>query len=247
MNIATLIRYGKGTFEDIWKSNQWFAHGSLVEIARQYGVGMTVIATETDFEKICAQCDGLIVPGSPINIEPTYYGGAPLDPPNEVDEYALDSKVIAAFAKQNKPIFGICGGHQALNVFFGGTLGKVADMRSANYEKHENTGALTDRYGYKVKYNTHMVNIIKGSFMYDVYGAERVQTNSYHSWAVEQLAEGFEVVARSDDGIVEAIECREKNIFATQFHPELGIRTGNSTELKFFENFFRVCAENTKK
>lgn len=247
MNIATLIRYKKGTYEDIWKGNQWYPHGSLVEMARHYDIGLTVIATKVDYEKICECCDGLIVPGSPINIDPSYYGGDPFDPPNEVDEYALDSKVIAEFARMNKPIFGICGGHQALNVFFGGTLGKVENMRTPIAEKHEETSNIVDRYGCEISYDTHMVNITKDSFMYQAYGAERVRTNTYHSWAVDRLAEGFEVVARSDDGIVEAIECKEKNIFATQFHPELGIRTNNAIELKLFENFFRLCEENAKK
>jgi len=246
MNIATMIRFGKGTYDGIWAGNKWFAHGNLVDIARQYGVGMTVIAADGDIERICQCCDGLIIPGSPINIDPTYYGGQPFDPPNIMDEYALDAKVIAAFDKMHKPMFGICGGIQALNVFFGGTLGKVKEMRTDATEKHSEENYLPDRYGNVIKYNTHFVNIEKGSFMYDAYGSERVAVNTYHGWAVNCLAEGFQVVATSDDGIVEAIECKEKNIIATQFHPELGYRMDNRRDLKMFENFFRVCAENAK-
>lgn len=247
MNIATLIRFKKGTYEGIWNGNRWAPHGNLVEIARHYGIGMTVIATETDYEKICQCCDGLIIPGSPIDIDPTYYGGEPFDPPNVMDEYALDSKVIAAFDKMGKPMLGICGGHQALNVFYGGTLRRYKEMREPVSESHREVGTVVDRYGHEISYNTHMVNIDKESFLYDVYGSERARVNTYHAWALDRVAEGFKVVARSDDGIVEAIEWKEKNVFGTQYHPELAFRINDPVELKLFENFFRVCEENTRK
>ena len=80
-------------------------------------------------EKICEACDGLIIPGSPHNIDPTYYGGEPFDPPNEMDEYALDRQVIAAFDKMNKPMLGICGVIKAIS---GGVkLEKAGDGRYA--------------------------------------------------------------------------------------------------------------------
>lgn len=245
MNIATLIRFGKGSYEGIWEGNRWFAHGNLVEIAQHYGIGMTVIATETDYEKVCACCDGLIIPGSPIDIDPTYYGADPFDPPNEVDEYALDSKVIAEFDKMRKPMFGICGGHQALNVFYGGTLARIGQLRPE--QPHGEERKCPDRYGHEIVYTTHDISIEKGSFLHDVYGSERATVNTYHNWAIDRLADGFKVVARSDDSIIEAIEWKERNIFATQFHPELGFRMNNPVELKLFENFFRVCEENAKQ
>ena len=83
--------------------------------------------------------------------------------------------------------------------------------------------------------------------MYDVFGSRRVESNSYHGWAIDRLAEGFRTVATTDDGIIEAIECKEKKIFATQWHPELANRMGYEEEMKFFENFFALCEKNSKK
>ena len=246
MNIATLIRWHKGSYQTVWAGNSWSPHSNLIELARHYGAGMTVIAAAPDVEKICEACDGLIIPGSPHNIDPTYYGGEPFDPPNEMDEYALDRQVIAAFDKMNKPMLGICGGIQALNVYFGGTLGKIADMRQPVSENHNIMGRRNNRYGVEIDYSTHEVNIEKDSFLYDVYGKERIAVNSYHQWAVKRLADGFKVVSTSDDGIVEAIEWKERKIFGTQFHPELGYYMNNPNEMKLFENFFRACGENAK-
>lgn len=250
MNIATLIRYRKGSYEGIWDGNSWFAHGNLVEIARHYGVGMTVIATESDYEKVCQMCDGLIIPGSPINIDPTFYGGDPFDPQNEVEEYLLDSKVMAAFDRMKKPMFGICGGIQGLNVFYGGTLDLVRNLKNdadtESVSSHSEEETRTDRYGKEILYHTHPVNVKKDSFIHDVFQSERICTNTYHEYALDRVADGFEVVATSDDGIVEAIEWKEKKIFATQWHPELAFRMNDPLELKIFENFFRVCEENAK-
>ena len=250
MNIATLIRYKKGTYEGIWNGNSWFAHGNIVDIARHYGVGLTVIATDGDYEKVCQTCDGLIIPGSSINIDPSFYGQEPFDPRNEVEEYLLDSKVIAAFDKMGKPMFGICGGIQALNVFYGGTLERVSNLKTdalaENPSSHIEEEQRVDRYGNTVEYHTHPINIKKDSFIFDVFQSERARTNTYHGYALDRIASGFDVVARSDDGIVEAFECREKKIYGTQWHPELAYRLNDPLELKFFENFFRVCKENAR-
>lgn len=249
MNIATTIRFYQGTFETIWNNNDWRPHSLIVEIARHYGVGVSVIAADSspeDLERMCAACDGLIIPGNKYNIDPRYYGGAPVTSLDPVDTHALDAKVIAHFDKAGKPILGICGGHQALNVFYGGTLARSKELRQNISESHRIESLVADRYGNEIPYRTHMVTIEKDSFMYDAYGSERVSVNSYHGMALDRLAPGFRVVARTDDGIVEAIEWKEKKLFATQFHPELGWRMNNPKDLAIFENFFRLC-EETKK
>ena len=245
MNIAVLPRFKAGTFEGVWNGNGYSAGGYLVEMAKYFRIGYTVITTEYDFEKVCSMCDGLIIPGSPINIDPTYWGGQAFDPPNVADEYALDALVMDCFARQNKPMFGICGGIQALNVFFGGTLNQVANLRDASVsEKHAETIEIQDVREQPLSYNIHNITVEKDSFVYDIFKAEKAVVNTYHGWAVEKVAPGFRVVARSDDGIVEAIESKEKRVFGTQWHPELAFRTGDDVEKRFFENFIRCCEQS---
>ena len=45
---------------------------------------------------------------------------------------------------------------------------------------------------------------------------------------------------------MEAVEWKEKKIYATQWHPELAFHMNDPLELKIFENFFRICEENAK-
>lgn len=245
MNIAVLPRFRAGTYEGIWNGNAYSAGGYLVEMARHFRIGYTVITTEYDFEKICQQCDGLIIPGSPINIDPTYWGGKPFDPPNVADEYALDALVMDCFARQNKPMFGICGGIQAMNVFFGGTLNQVSELRDASVsEQHATKTEIRDCRDNPLSYNIHNITVEKDSFVYDIFKSEEAVVNTYHGWAVEKVAPGFRVVARSEDGIVEAIESKERRAFGTQWHPELAFRTGDELEKGFFENFIRCCQQS---
>ncbi|MBR2721541.1 MAG: gamma-glutamyl-gamma-aminobutyrate hydrolase family protein [Clostridia bacterium] len=232
MNIATTLRACKIGAEDSPWRKRYFIMQDYLDMAKQYGVGLVAITTEHDIERICECCDGLIIPGSGTNINPAYYGGQAEENPDGVDEYALDAKLIEYFVQHGKPIFGVCGGFQALNVYFGGTLTNVPVPGSHSKER--------DSY--------HEIDIVPGSFVYDVFGKERATVNTYHGMMLDRVADCFEVVATStEDGIIEAIECKEKHIYAAEWHPEQSFHTGDPIEHKFFENFLSCCREAAKK
>lgn len=191
-------------------------------------MGLVAIMTEHDIQSVCAECDGLVIPGSATNINPEYYGGKPWETAEPVDEYGFDRKIIDYFVKAGKPIFGVCGGMQELNIYFGGDMCLIGEKGN-----HNNT--------------RHLIDITPDSFVYDVYGDTKAEINSYHNWMLDKIAPGFKVVARSEDGVVEAIECKEKKIFAVQWHPELNYNTDNHTEDKFFANFIECCRKNKEK
>lgn len=227
MNVATILRYMDTKANGYWDRRYFIQHDYKL-FADQYGVGMLAVMSEEAIPAAVAACDGLFVPGSATNIDPTYYGGTPLDPPNAVDEYALDAKIMRAFYEAGKPIFGICGGEQALNVFFGGTIAKVPDL-AGHYDQET---------------ATHPINVTPDSFVMDVFGKPRVLVNSHHSWCVDRLAPDFTVAAATDDGIIEAIEWKAAGIFATQWHPEQTFHRGaplDPIEHKFVENFLALC------
>lgn len=225
MNIATTLRYVKLPEDNAWNERYYIMNDYML-MAKKYGIGLYAVMTRSGIEEICKSCDGLIIPGSGTNIDPKYYNGAPLDTPPEVDEYDLDSALIKYFYEAGKPIFGVCGGEQAINVFFGGTIARVP------FDNH-----------YDKETFTHEINVTRDSFVYDVFGRERCTVNCYHGYYASKVAPDFKVVASTDDGIVEAIEWRAKNIYATQWHPEQSFHTGDPIEHKFFENFLMRCEE----
>ena len=240
MNIATICRFKKGELNKLWAGHGVTVASNFVFIAQQLGVGYVCLTTDHDIDRIVSVCDGLIVPGNVNNIDPSYWGEEPFETPNYFDEYPFDAKVIDAFVRAGKPIFGTCGGMQSLNVYFGGTLKLVPDKE--NHWAYKDPDPV-DRYGNQIKYRMHPVTVEEDSFVADVHGAGRAMVNTYHSWAVDKVAPGFRVVAVSDDGIIEAFENEEKHIYATQWHPECAYRMGDPVEMKFFENFIEVCRQ----
>ena len=237
MNIAILLRYTNRGDGGHWDHIYHMQHDYEV-MARKYGVGLVAIITEFDAERIVDICDGLILPGSPNMINPKHYGQEPTEREQKildsciVDEYAYDSKIIDMFVKRGKPIFGICGGFLALNVVFGGT------RKFVNENYAHGLPSATER-------RMHEITVKPGSFVHDVFGKERVLVNSHHGGGIGRLAEFFEPVAVCDDGVIEAIENREKRVFATLWHPEQSFHDGDEIEHKFFENFLNIC-EKTK-
>lgn len=238
MNLATLLRYNKMPGEDVW-ADRYYIVDVHYRIARELGVGLNAIMNDHDLDGICHQCAGLLVPGSATHIDPSHYGQPPFDPPEPADEYALDAKLLRWFFDHGKPILGICGGLQAINVFLGGTLKKVPPCEKG-HERKVPTPYKNDQV---VDYPVHDILIEKGSFVYDVFGTERATVNSYHYWCIDRLAPGLQVAARSEDGVIEAVEWKERNIFATQWHPELSFDLGDPIERKFMENFLNCCKQ----
>ena len=229
MNIAVELRYMDMKLNTPWDDRFWIG-GDYFKIAERFGVGMTAIMTERGADEICECCDGLIIPGSANNIDPKYYGMPNSGIALSHDEYALDAVLMRHFIERGKPVFGICGGHQALNIYLGGTIKRMDDPVN-----HCNQ---TTR--------THKINIVKGSFVYDVYQRDSTPTNSWHGWEIGKLAEPLSIAATTDDGVIEAVENREMRAFAVQWHPELSLSKGDPMEHAFFYNFFKCCADAKK-
>ena len=227
MYLATTMRYMHLPDSKFW-DHRYFLMNEFEIMVNKLGFGLCAIMSETDLDRFCDQCDGLLLPGTSTPTNPKYYGGP--DIPPDVDEYALDQKLIQYFFEHNKPIFGLCGGQQRLNIYFGGTIRQVKDP-----------------VGHPCNIRHH-INIKKDSFVWDVFGNERVKVNSFHGCALDKIAPCFDVVATADDGEVEAIEWKEKKIFATQWHPERSYYDTweNEIEQKFFENFLEICRQNGK-
>ena len=126
------------------------------------------------------------------------------------DDFEL--KVIEEALKMRIPILGICRGLQIENVFFGGTL--VRDLGEKNETHRKENGR--DR--------THGITIENGSLLKKITGLSKGDVNSTHHQAVEDPGDSLIVSARSDDGVIEALERKEKHesgfLLLIQWHPE---------------------------
>ncbi|AYG00178.1 gamma-glutamyl-gamma-aminobutyrate hydrolase family protein [Lactococcus allomyrinae] len=180
--------------------------------------------------------DGLIIPGGP-DIDPTFFGEEPI---REIGRTAYqrdyyEIALVKAARKANKPIFGICRGLQLINVAFGGTLYQdLAVQNLGSNLKHSQSAPGG--------FPTHHVKIDESSHLYETFGSE-AYVNSRHHQAVKDLAKGFNVIATAYDGVVEAIESKEEDILAVQWHPENMWRS-NKLQLEIFEHFVECCEKS---
>jgi gamma-glutamyl-gamma-aminobutyrate hydrolase PuuD len=164
--------------------------------------------TDAQFDVLVAKLDVLIMTGGE-DIAPERYKmkrspklgkvNAPRD--------AFDYRLLAAARRRNLPVVGICRGCQLLNVAFGGTLWQdLPSEFTVKDVQHRNM--------------FHRISMDPQSRLAKVIGKKDVLVNSYHHQAVRKLAPGFRIVAKSPDGVVEAIECDTYPAIGLQFHPE---------------------------
>ena len=220
MTIATILRYMEKEGEEPFHE-RYYLSNHFVQMAEEFGVALLPLTATSHLRVASTLCDGLIVPGSAINVDPSYYGEAPFSVPQPVDEYAFDRKVMEVFHKRRKPILGVCGGMQAFNIFLGGTLKR--DIPNHRRVEHE-------------------VTVASGSFLEEVYGKSTLKVNSFHSQAVDKVAPSLKVVARASDGTIEAIQSKEGNFYGIQWHPETDFSQGKEEGTKTFEYFLTQCA-----
>jgi putative glutamine amidotransferase len=160
--------------------------------------------------------DGLVLQGG-NDVAPQTYGEQPLHPDWAGDAVRdrYEIELIRAFVDAGKPVFGICRGHQLLNVAFGGTLLQDIPTQRPDAQMHINR-AHYER-------NLHPVEIVPGSRLAELYpGRTSATINSIHHQAIKDLAPVFRVEARCpEDGIVEAIRHQGPGFIAgVQWHPE---------------------------
>ncbi len=186
-----------------------------VEFYNLYGMGLNRALYTLD------RCDGLLLSGGP-DVEPAVYGKAGDSSRCEIDfkRDSLEFLIIKKAREKKMPILGICRGEQILNVALGGTL--IVD--------------IPEDYGTTVKHKCedkdtcfHAVSILKNSLLYRICGVTKGIVNTNHHQAIDKLAPGLRISAKSPDGIPEAIEWDTKDgnpppgepyMIAVQWHPE---------------------------
>ena len=178
--------------------------------------------------------DALVLSGGP-NPAPRFYGEEPLwcIGPTYEKRDIFEIGLIKACLKADKPILGICRGHQILNVALGGKLWQ--DMQAQNPK-------ATIQHMQKAPGNiaTHYIEIDPESRLHDVLG-DGLYVNSRHREAIKKLADGLRVTARSRDGIVEATESVKNDLITTvQWHPE-------NMEEKVMDPLFKAFAERVRR
>ena len=97
---------------------------ALVDAAGCLPVIIPAIGPKIDLGALLDGLDGLLLTGSPSNVEPSQYGGAPSQEGtlHDPDRDATTLPLIREAVHRDLPVLAICRGIQELNVALGGTL-----------------------------------------------------------------------------------------------------------------------------
>ena len=195
-----------------------------------------------DADDILSRLDGLLLTGSPSNVEPHHYDGEPSRPGTMHDPHRDETtlRLIDRALETGIPLFAICRGYQELNVVLGGSLHQHVEEQPGYHDHRENPEEPLDvQYG-----PSHEVHLVEGGMLYGLAGSDTVTVNSLHSQGVARLADGVTVEAVADDGLIEAfvVDGAPGYTLAVQWHPEWKV-TENPFSLTMFKSFGDACRE----
>jgi putative glutamine amidotransferase len=215
--------------------------------------GMPLIAPMTTDRRVLAEAvhraDGILLTGGD-DINPELYTNKlphairktlalpPDDGARDLRELILIDEVF----RQRKPLLAICRGFQMVNVAFGQKL--IVDIPSqlpgaVNHKGKDKAGEAL----------THEVALTAGSLLSKITGRKTLGVNSSHHQGLLEPAEPFAAVARTEDGIVEAMELRPEMsngsprlpfFLGVQFHPER-LAKKHAGHRAIFSRFVEAC------
>jgi putative glutamine amidotransferase len=186
--------------------------------------------------KVLAGVQGILLPGSPYDVDPQRYGEDPIPECAEPDpaRTAVDELLLQDAFNLRKPILAICQGTQTLNVWRNGSL--IQDLKTA----------VNHRPGREVV-DAHTVRIAQGSRISSLLSPGEkvdVEVNSSHHQAIRTPGDNLLVSAVSSaDGVIEAVEldALDHFVLAVQWHPERTY-TQRAFSRAIFAAFVRAAA-----
>jgi len=206
---------------------------AVAEGAHAVPVLIPSLGEALNVRELLADFDGILLTGSPSNVEPHHYSGPPSDP-GTLHDAARDATtlpLIPHVVEGGMPLLAICRGFQEMNVAFGGTLWqKLHEVEGLRDHREDLQAPLEEQYG-----PAHDVILEEGGMLRQLARTDRIRVNSLHHQGVERLSERLIVEARAPDGVVEAFRVRGAKRFAAavQWHPEWKVMSNEFSKALF--------------
>jgi len=210
--------------EPDYNQRSWPQYARAVEACGAVAVPVPLSESPATVANLVASCSGILLPGSPADVNPQKYGQeaaqecAPADSARE----AVDELLLQDAFNLHKPLLCICYGTQSLNVWKGGTLAQHL------------TTPINHKAGREVT-EAHSVSIPETTGHFKAF-APAITVNSSHHQAIATPGDGLEVVATAPDGTIEAVEQRGNHfVLGVQWHPERTFPENSASKALFRE------------
>jgi putative glutamine amidotransferase len=196
-------------------------YANAVELAGGIAVEIPVNVPNAEIMRMAMTCDGVLLPGSPADVNTERYGQE-RHPKTAADDPARDNAdelLLQDAYNMHKPVLGICFGVQTLNVWRTGTL--IQHLETGVQHTKPNDAEILHEV--RIAPDSKLARILE-----EAGPSAKVTTNSSHHQAVELAGDGLKVVGRSDnDGVIEAIEgaADDHFVLGVQWHPERTVDT----------------------
>ena len=201
-----------------YNQRSWPAYATAVTRSGGEPVAIDLSASPAQITALAASCDGVLLPGSPADVDPPLYGAdrAPASAPADPAREAVDYLLLDHASKYAKPVLAICYGVQSLNVWRGGSL--IQDL--APLPVNHGAGSMVAiAHTALVAPNSLLASLLTPDEAPASNGFLRLPINSSHHQSVAAPGDGLRIVARCpDDGVIEAVELESDN--NKMFHVE---------------------------
>jgi len=182
--------------------------------------------------------DGLLLTGSGPDLPPQLYGERQRYRFRVMSRrrYAFESAMIRRAMPSSLPLFGICGGMQAINVALGGSLVQDIDSQLPKALRHRAPGPATDY--------AHAVRVTPDSLLRRITRRTTLRVNSSHHQSVKTVAPALVATAVASDGVIEAVEAADRRrypfLLGVQWHPEY-LFDRYAVQRRLFEAFLQAA------
>jgi putative glutamine amidotransferase len=214
--------------------------GAIIDATGCLPILIPSIGPRIDCGALLDGLDGLLLTGSPSNVEPSQYGGPPSREGtlHDPDRDATTLPLIREAARRDMPILAICRGIQELNVALGGTLHqRIFEMPGRfNHRRRRGKMSSDERYG-----PAHSVRLTAGGRLIELAGTAELMVNSLHGQGIDRPGPDLMVEAVAPDGQIEGVSLPSARfVVGVQWHPEYRVLE-NPFSRALFAAFAQAC------
>jgi putative glutamine amidotransferase len=202
-----------------------------------------VKATNSEIAQAVKLCDGVLLPGSPADVDPEKYGARrnPKTAPADAFRDNADELLLQDAYNMRKPVFGICYGLQSLNVWRTGTLAQALPEGV----KHDAGRKVALAHQVRVEPQSKLASILRDAGASPEGDSITVPVNSSHRQAADVLGDGLRLAAWCpEDEVKEAVEgtAPDHFVLGVQWHPERTYED-DAASRGLFHAFVQAAAE----
>jgi putative glutamine amidotransferase len=189
-----------------YNQRSWPSYASAVSRSGGTPIAIDITLPPAEILALAATCHGVVLPGSPADVDPALYGTDRLPECGPADPFreTADRILLEEAEKTGKPVLAICYGLQFLNVWRGGSLIQDLSPLPVNHSAGAtvaiaHTAVIAPQSLLATLADTSEAPL-SGDFL-------RLPVNTSHHQSVAAPGQGLRIVARCpDDGVIEALE-----------------------------------------